>query len=197
MSASAKWTPWKLAIALPNCFRVAVYCRHSSNAPSARPRARAPRPMRPPSRVWRNWRKPLLIGPRTFSLGTIASWNTSSRVSEARQPSLSSFLAAWTPGHLGSSGSWPTPTRVALRELVNHDDVGEVVHPRAAQILRPGDPEQAEVGHPLDVVPGEAALEVVATGAGLHDLLGEVAHHVADLEVLLAEVEGIFHGRGI
>jgi len=87
--------------------------------------------------------------------------------------------------------------RVDLRELVDHDDVGEVVHPGAAQILRPGDPEQAEVGHLLDVVPGEAALEVVATGAGLHDLLREVAHHVADLEVVLAEVEGVFHGRGI
>src|SRR5437773_6734816 len=59
--------------------------------------------MRPPSSVCRNWRNPLFTGPSTFSLGTIASWNTSSRVSEARQPSLSSFLAATTPGHLGRS----------------------------------------------------------------------------------------------
>src|SRR3989475_12751611 len=60
---------------------------------------------------------------------------------------------------------------VDLGELVDHDDVREVVHPRAAQLLRPGDPEQAGPGHLLDIGAGEAALEVVVTGAGLDDLL--------------------------
>src|SRR2546428_830891 len=82
------------------------------------PSAGAPRPMRPPSRVWRNCRKPLFTAPRTFSFGTIASCNTSSRVSDARQPSLSSFFAAITPRHLGSDASWPTPTRLASSRSV-------------------------------------------------------------------------------
>src|SRR5881296_2746922 len=303
MSARAKCTPWKLAIGLPNCLRVVVYLRHSASAPSAMPSASAPRPMRPPSSVWRNCRNPSFIVPRTFSFGTTASWNTSSRVSEARQPSLSSFLAARTPGHLGSAASWPTPTRAAsarsvvslvtmnavmprvfwaagsvralttktsptpacvmkifeplstkwsplsratvlvppapdpgqhfprrepghvapllllgpeihdrrcaergvgahgdgvarvhLGELVDDDDVGEVVHPGAAELFRPGDAEQAELGHLLHVVPGELALEVVLACGRFHDLLGEVAHHVADLEVLVGEVEGVVHG---
>ncbi len=50
--------------------------------------------------------------PSTFSLGTFASSKISSRVSLARQPILSSFLPARTPGSLGRSAAWPTPSVV-------------------------------------------------------------------------------------
>src|SRR5216683_6699254 len=82
-------------------------------------------------------------------------------------------------------------------ELMDHHDVGEVVHAGPAQLLRPGNTEQAEVGHLSHVVPGELAGEVVTAGARLHDLLREVAHHVAHLEVMIGEVEGVVHGRNI
>ena len=84
--------------------------------------------------------------------------------------------------------------RIDLRELVDHQDVGEIVHPGPSQLLRPRDAEQAQVGHPPHVVPREAALDVVAARARLHDLLREVAHHVTHLEVVLGEVEGVVHG---
>src|SRR5207245_4793060 len=84
--------------------------------------------------------------------------------------------------------------RVHLRELVDDDDVGEVIHPRPTELLRPGDAEQAQVGHLLDVVPGESAFEIVPPGARPYNLLREVAHQVAHLVVLLGEVEGRVHG---
>ena len=45
--------------------------------------------MRPPSRISRNCRKPSARGPSRFASGTVHSLNESSRVSDARQPSLS------------------------------------------------------------------------------------------------------------
>ena len=51
--------------------------------------------------------------PSTFSFGMMASSKTSSRVSLARQPILSSFLPARTPLILGRSAACPTPTRFA------------------------------------------------------------------------------------
>src|SRR5207248_714533 len=63
--------------------------------------------------------------------------------------------------------------------------------------LRPRNAEQAEIGHLSHIVPGELTRQVVAAGARLHDLLREVAHHVAHLEVKVGEVEGVVHGRNI
>src|SRR3989454_1938266 len=54
--------------------------------------------------------------------------------------------------------------RVDLRELVDHHDVGEVVHAGPTQLLRPRNAEQAEVSHLSHVVPGELARQVVAAG---------------------------------
>jgi hypothetical protein len=48
--------------------------------------------------------------PSTFSSGTKASSITSSRVSEARHPILSSFFPARTPSVKSSSSAWPTPS---------------------------------------------------------------------------------------
>src|SRR5205814_805186 len=86
-------------------------------------------------------------------------------------------------------------TRVDLGELVDHDDVREIVHPRAAELLRPGDAEHAELGHPLHIVPREAALEIVLSGARPDHAVREVAHHVAHLMVLVGEVERGVHGK--
>src|SRR5213079_1884390 len=87
--------------------------------------------------------------------------------------------------------------RVDLRELVDHHDVREVVHAAPTQLLRPRNAEQAEVGHLSHVVPGELTRQVVAAGARLHDLLREVAHHVAHLEMKVGEVEGVVHAGNI
>src|SRR5205814_5722689 len=88
-------------------------------------------------------------------------------------------------------------TGVDLRELVDDEDVGEIVHAGAAQILRPGNTEQSQVGHAPHVVPRERAVAVVLRGARLHDLLREVAHHVADLEMVVGEVERVVHAGNI
>src|SRR2546423_2803236 len=88
-------------------------------------------------------------------------------------------------------------TGVDLGELVDDEDVREVVHTGAAQLLRPGNAEQPQVGHASHVVPGERAVAVVLARAGLHDLLCEVAHHVAELQVVIGEVEGVVHGGNI
>ena len=83
--------------------------------------------------------------------------------------------------------------RIDLGELVDDHDVRQVVHPRSAELLRPRDPEQAEVRHLLDIVPGKAALEVVLAGGGLHDVAGEVSDHLPHLEMLVGEVEALVH----
>src|SRR5256886_17515801 len=57
--------------------------------------------------------------------------------------------------------------------------------------------EQAELGHLPDVVPREAALEIVRPRARPDHLVREVAHHGADLMVVVAEVEAVLHGGNI
>ena len=64
--------------------------------------------------------KPSPSVPSRFSAGTSTLSNRSSRVSEARQPSLSSFLPAVKPFMLGSESSCPTPTvRQASRSTLS------------------------------------------------------------------------------
>ena len=85
-------------------------------------------PIRPPSSVCRNCRNPLFTGPSTFSFGTIASWKINSRVSEARHPSLSSFLPERTPRFFGRSDAWPIPTRlVSSRSQVSLVTINAVI----------------------------------------------------------------------
>ena len=87
--------------------------------------------------------------------------------------------------------------RINLRELVDDRDVGQVIHPRPAHLLRPRNAEQSQLRHLLDVVPGETAVEIVLAGGGFDDGAGEVANHLADLEMVVAEVERVVHGRRI
>ena len=84
-------------------------------------------------------------------------------------------------------------TRVHLGHLVDGDVVGELVHPRPAQLLAPGHAEEAELAHLLDVVPGEGRGAVQLAGHGRHFRAGELAHHLAHLVVLLGEIEGEIH----
>ncbi len=67
-------------------------------------------PIRPLSSVFMKLMKPWLSSPRRFSIGTSTSSMINSAVSDARQPSLSSFLPARNPGIGTSDGSCPTPT---------------------------------------------------------------------------------------
>ena len=84
-------------------------------------------------------------------------------------------------------------TGVDLGELVDDEDVREIVHAGPAQLLRPGNAEQSQVGHAPDVVPRERAVAVIAGRAGFHDVLREVAHHVAHLKMMVGEVERVVH----
>ena len=119
MSASWKAMPWKLAIAWPNCFRVAAYFTASSYAPSAMPNDSAAIPTRPESSVRMKFENPFPSSPSRFSAGTSTSSKISSRVSEARHPSLSSFFPERNPGIAGSDASCPMPAaRVASRSVV-------------------------------------------------------------------------------
>ena len=84
--------------------------------------------------------------------------------------------------------------RVHLGHLVDRDVVGELVHPRAAQLLAPGHAEEAELAHRLDVLPGEGggAVQLPRDRGDLGP--GELADHLADLVVVFGEVERIVHG---
>src|ERR1041384_3458706 len=86
---------------------------------------------------------------------------------------------------------------VHLPHLVNGDVVGELVHPRAAVFLRPGNAQQAELAHPLDVLPRERAAAVELARDRRHVVAGELADHLPHLEMLLAEIEGVVHSANI
>jgi hypothetical protein len=88
MSASWNWIAWKLAIGRPNCCRSFAYAAARSYAPCASPTPIAATEIRPPSRISMNCRKPRPRSPRRLPSGTAQERKESSRVSDARQPSL-------------------------------------------------------------------------------------------------------------
>ncbi len=67
-------------------------------------------PMRPASRVCMKLMNPMPSSPSRFSSGTSTSSKISSRVSEARHPSLFSFFPALKPFMSGSESSCPNVT---------------------------------------------------------------------------------------
>ena len=83
--------------------------------------------------------------------------------------------------------------RVHLGHLVD-GDVGELVHPGAAQLFPPGHAEEAELAHRLDVLPGKFRGEIVVTGDRAHFAVGKIAHHLADLVVFFGEKWMLAHG---
>ena len=73
--------------------------------------------IRPPSRISRNWRKPLPRGPSRLPSGTAQSANVSSRVSDAFQPSLCSGSEIEYPGVPFSTTTFETsssPVRAVI-----------------------------------------------------------------------------------
>ena len=98
MSASMKRSPWNDPTGEPNWRRVQAYSSARSKAPCAMPSACAPTPGRETSNVFMAVMKPVPSRPRQFATGTRQSWKISSRVAEARMPSLSSFLPKVKPG---------------------------------------------------------------------------------------------------
>jgi len=75
------------------------------------------------------------------------------------------------------------------------DVVGKLVHPGTAELFAPGHTEQAELTHGLDVFPGERG-RAIELGGHRRDMgPGEVANHLANVMVLLGEIERIVHGN--
>ena len=101
------------------------------------PSESAAMPMRPLSSVFMKLTKPWLSSPSRFSTGTSTSSKISSAVSDARQPSLSSFLPARNPGIGTSDGSWPTPTAaVSSRSDVSFVRMNELMPARSGRGIR-------------------------------------------------------------
>ncbi len=84
--------------------------------------------------------------------------------------------------------------RVALGELVMHDDRGERVHPGAAVVRRHGDAEEAELTEAAEERDVELGARVVLLGLGLDDVAGEVPHHLPEQPVLLGRVLEVERG---
>ena len=82
---------------------------------------------------------------------------------------------------------------VDLGHLVDHDHVAENIESSAAELFRPGNAEQAELAHFLDVRPGKLCFRIELRGDRRYFTTSELADHVANREVLLREVERIVH----
>ncbi len=78
--------------------------------------------------------------------------------------------------------------RVHPGEFVDRDHEGDPVHSGSSEILGPGNPEQPQLRHLLDVLPGKLRPLVQLSGDGRDLVLGELAHHLADHLVILVEV---------
>jgi hypothetical protein len=84
-------------------------------------------------------------------------------------------------------------TGIHLGHFMDRDVVRELIHTRAAELLAPGNAEQAELSHGFDVFPGESRCAVKLGGHWQDVRAGEVPNHLADLVVVFGEVEGIVH----
>src|SRR3972149_5281521 len=136
------------------------------------PRACAAIPMRPPSRVFMATLKPSPSFPRRFFAGTRTSSKMIEDVADALIPIFFSGFPREIPFHFMSTPKAVIPfrpigaeleDRVARQGIVHrHDDAGgsarpgdilhgdrvaDVVHPRAAVLLRAGGPPEAEIPH--------------------------------------------------
>src|SRR5579872_1408868 len=84
---------------------------------------------------------------------------------------------------------------IDLGQFVEHDDVAQRIESGSAELLGPWNAHQAQLGHLLDVVPGELTIRIELRRDRRDFLLGEGADHLAHLQVLLAEVERVVHYR--
>src|SRR5436305_931233 len=161
MSASWKRIGWNETIGRPNCRRSFAYAAARSYAPCARPSPIAATEIRPPSRISMNCANPRPRSPRRFPSGTAHCANESSRVSDARQPSL----------------------------CIGPDSAGQRAGARAAVLLGNRDPHQSELRQLGDELVRKAPL-AVEVGCDRRDArLCEVANRRADQLVLFGELE--------
>ena len=154
--------------------------------------------IRPPSRIFRNVRKPSPRSPRRLSAGIRQRSNASSPVADACSPSLSSMRTTRKPGVSAGRmnaeiSAWPS----SLRARAGGDDVGARLagvgdEPLAAV----DDPLALRVGRPfgpaLAVGPSKRAVVLRPAGVGAGARLGEAvraddlaARHRDEVAVLL------------
>ncbi len=92
-----------VAMATPNCLRVAAYFAASASVRLAPPEHMAPSLKRPKFSTLNATLWPLPISPSTASAGTFTSWRITGVVDEPCRPSLCSSLPLDTPGHAFST----------------------------------------------------------------------------------------------
>jgi hypothetical protein len=74
---------------------------------------------------------------------------------------------------------------VELRQLLDHEDVGHVVEPHAAQLARDRHAEPSRLSHRLDVVPGELRPLVEVARHRLDSLVSESANRLLEAYVVV------------
>jgi hypothetical protein len=75
--------------------------------------------------------------------------------------------------------------RVDLGHLVDSHHVRDVVEASATQLFGPGNTEQAELAHLLDVFPGKFGALIVLRGDGSDFFAGKAAHHLPNGQVFV------------
>jgi hypothetical protein len=90
---------------------------------------------------------------------------------------------------IGMGADGERMARVHLGHLVDRDVIGELVHPGAAELLAPRHAKEAELAHGLDVLPREFGVPVELARHGRDVAPGEIPDHLADLVVMVGEVE--------
>ena len=73
------------------------------------------------------------------------------------------------------------------RDLLHGDHVGQRVEPGAAVLLGEGQTQEAQPAHLLHDIGGEVLMLVEVAGRRRHDLVGELAGHLAHLAVLFLQ----------
>ena len=91
--------------------------------------------------------------------------------------------------------------RLAALDLLAGERLRDVVEPRAAVLLRDDDPEDPELGHPLDRAHVEPVRDVVLDRDGEHALVHEGADGLLDQPLLVGELEvherSLWAARGV
>ncbi|MFN8016807.1 MAG: hypothetical protein U0P45_01655 [Acidimicrobiales bacterium] len=112
---------------------------------------------------------------------------------QVRQPALLLLLRAEREDRVGAEPDARLQSDrrrlVDAGELLDGDAQGGEVRPRAAVLLREGQAEEAQLAHGQDRVGGERVVSVPRLGVGCDLGFGEVPHHLAELLLLVGEVE--------
>ena len=137
MSASIHWIIWCSPIGTPKAFRSRAYATERAYAPAAIPSAWAAIPTRPPSIADRAILNPWPSSPRRFAAGTRQPSKTSSAVSDARIPSLSSVLVTVNPGVPFSTTKAEMPRCPWARSVWQKTSANDASRPVVMKRLQP------------------------------------------------------------